>query len=207
VDAVVRAQFRLTMEQGEHFGCNSVRFIPVLSAIASLRVVFSRRTPPHHDSDAAASFRLERPPFWCLGCSFGARLSGGAPSFGSALAKLIVPRFSFPFLRLWESRSSSSSDWIPPQLPAPMSNPPIERLRALSGSGGPSQPVPAGREKLGKALGSLTGPRRALPGCLNCSILQTFQDSNELLLEMDGESKDDPIRYLQFDSDSGWSIV
>jgi quinol monooxygenase YgiN len=60
--------------------------------------------------------------------------------------------------------------------------------------------LPGGKQQLGKALASLTGPTSVLPGCLSCSVLQTYQDSNELLVETDWESKEDLVRHLQSDT-------
>lgn len=59
---------------------------------------------------------------------------------------------------------------------------------------------PSGREQLGRALASLTGPTGVLPGCLSCSVLQSYHDSNELLVAIDWESMEDLLRHLQSDT-------
>ncbi len=56
---------------------------------------------------------------------------------------------------------------------------------------------PTQAHSLCRALASLTGPREVLPGCLSSRILQSWHDSDELLVEIDWESKEDLIRYLQ----------
>ncbi len=56
---------------------------------------------------------------------------------------------------------------------------------------------PTETQSLYSALASLTGPREMLPGCLSSRILQSWHDSDELFVEIDWESKEDLIRYLQ----------
>ncbi len=56
---------------------------------------------------------------------------------------------------------------------------------------------PTKAQSLCSALASLTGPREILPGCLSSRVLQSWRDSDELVVEIDWESKDDLIRYLQ----------
>lgn len=54
-------------------------------------------------------------------------------------------------------------------------------------------------QALRSALASLTGPREILKGCLNSRILQSWNDSDEFFVEIDWESTEDLIRYLQSD--------
>jgi quinol monooxygenase YgiN len=60
--------------------------------------------------------------------------------------------------------------------------------------------LPAERQQLGKALRLLTGPTAVLPGCLSCNVFRGDQDSNELLVEIDWESKEDLIRHIRSDT-------
>ena len=68
----------------------------------------------------------------------------------------------------------------------------IERMRVSVPRGGKLQ--------TGRALASLTRPTEVQPGCLGCRLFQNWHASNELLVEVDWESKEDLIRHLQSDS-------
>jgi len=59
---------------------------------------------------------------------------------------------------------------------------------------------PAGRLQLSKALVSLTGPTAVSPGCMDCNVFQSFQDDNELLVEMNWESPEDLMCHLKSDT-------
>ncbi len=58
---------------------------------------------------------------------------------------------------------------------------------------------PTEAQSLRSALASLAGPREALKGCLSSRILQSWDDSDEFFVEIDWESREDLIRYLQSD--------
>lgn len=58
---------------------------------------------------------------------------------------------------------------------------------------------PTKAQSLCSALASLAGPRETLKGCLNSRILQSWHDSNEIFVELDWESREDLLRYLQSD--------
>jgi quinol monooxygenase YgiN len=68
----------------------------------------------------------------------------------------------------------------------------IERMRIYVPRGGKLQ--------TGRALASLTRPTEVQPGCLSCRLFQNWHASNELLVEVDWESKEDLIRHLQSDT-------
>ncbi len=56
---------------------------------------------------------------------------------------------------------------------------------------------PTEAQSLCSALASLTGPREVLTGCLSSRILQSWEPNDELIVEIEWESKEDLIRYLQ----------
>ncbi len=56
---------------------------------------------------------------------------------------------------------------------------------------------PTEAQSLCRAIASLTSPREVLPGCLSSRILQSWQDRDELFVEIDWESKADLIRFVQ----------
>lgn len=61
--------------------------------------------------------------------------------------------------------------------------------------------VPQGKkQQLGSALASFVGPTQVAPGCLSCSLSESWTNPDELRFESRWSSEDDLIRHLKSDS-------
>ena len=61
--------------------------------------------------------------------------------------------------------------------------------------------VPQGKkQQLGRSLASFVGPTQVSPGCLSCSLSQSWTNPDELRFESRWSNEDDLIRHLKSDS-------